>query len=53
MENSEARKRKEENAKEGVRELKISEALEMIESALIGAASMLRQIIEASETKQD
>ena len=45
MDNSEARKRKEEA---GVRELTITEALDMVEKSLIGAASMLRQIIETA-----
>lgn len=50
MENSEARKRREES---GSKELTITEALDMVEKSLIGAASMLRQIIEASEQKRD
>jgi hypothetical protein len=49
MENSEARKRKE----EGVKELTVSQALETIEQALIGAASMLRQIIATAESNRD
>ena len=48
MDNSEARKRKEEA---GVRELTITEALDMVEKSLIGAASMLRQIIETAPNR--
>lgn len=50
MDNSEARKRKEEA---GVRELTITEALDMVEKSLIGAAEVLRQIITASDSKRD